>query len=190
MDFSYGQGMRLEMSFRFDTGASSLIQRTEGRSMSDANEFRDFAAHLAGSLKKKHDEDRDKRQKALQDMSVLKLGFGALCDGAYKSMLRLIEAVNNNPNVGVHLVCTPNSAGYVIARSDVAQSLQVSANPELLKITFKVVHGKEYERTYQPKLSESQTDSYFVDEFGVATTVQEMCMQAIAEYLGVPPSGS
>ena len=161
--------------------------------MSDPDEFRDFSRYLAVQFKAKREDDTRKSQKALQDMSVLKRGFSALWDGVYKSIEDLRKTVNNNPEIGLHLISTPGIKGVEIARSDVPEKLRMTADPEALTITFQVVDASRFRpfpKTYSPKLTESQTDFYFVDEQGNATTIQQMCMRAIAAYLEVPISGN
>jgi hypothetical protein len=178
--------MRLEVNLVFDTTASSLIKGTGGKHMADSDEFRDFSANLARQLKAKRENDNQKNQKAIQDMGVLKRGFDALWKGVHESLTAVLNSVNNNPEIGVRLVSAPNTAGVVIARPDTKESLHVKADPEARTITFRVANGNRYEKTYTPRIAESQTEYYFVDERGSATTISEMCMRSIAEYLGVP----
>jgi hypothetical protein len=152
--------------------------------MSDPNEFRDFSRYLAGRLKTKGDDDTQRSQKAIQDMAILKRGFNALWDDACKSLEELRKTVNSNPEIGIHLISSPESKSVEIARSDVPEKLRMTGDPDALTITFQVLDASQcgqYTKTYCPKLTVAQTDSYFVDEQGNATTIQQMCMRATAD---------
>jgi hypothetical protein len=173
--------MKLELNFRFDTMADPT-QGWRGVKMSD---FSDFSEYLAGALRAKREDERQKSQKAIQDTSVLTRGFNSLWDGVHKTIQSLRESVNKNPRVGVNLIYEAEAKGFVIARTDVKEKLRVLADPDERTLHFVIADGPRYEKTYRPKLSESQTEFYFVDENDSSTTVEQMCMNAIKAYLGV-----